>query len=222
MEEDGFTLVKNKKKKRARKDKKGYFPSQCNDNFAIRIEEYVKDVAVTDAEFISNLCSSLCSVREVVCYGIGQIASCRLAQLQFAVLVLIVRQLDIKICYVQDPILTPAEHAVIESYGLAVLPTNEQCRRTVTGPTLFYMIHCSRMMYNNLLQANWSNIELVTLLGNTLDGYSITYTASQMNKQSPHISLALPHSTSQDIPAFSSDGNAFNNTKLTTFMHNKM
>ena len=47
MEEDGFTLVKSKKKKRARKDKKGYFPSQCNGNFAIRIEEYVKDVAVT-------------------------------------------------------------------------------------------------------------------------------------------------------------------------------
>jgi len=45
----------------------------------------------------------------------------------------------------------------------------QEGKRTVTKPTLFYMPHCGKALYNNLLWANWhiDKLKYVTILGNS-------------------------------------------------------
>lgn len=47
------------------------------------------------------------------------------------------------------------------------------CQRRVQAHTLFYMPHCGRAMYNNLLWANWSPQDLsqLALIGNSFQSY---------------------------------------------------
>ncbi|CAI5987655.1 unnamed protein product [Closterium sp. NIES-64] len=55
-----------------------------------------------------------------------------------------------------DPVLSPAELSALALLGVHCLPSNEEGRRTVVVPTLFYMPHCEAFLYNNVLEANAS------------------------------------------------------------------
>lgn len=45
-------------------------------------------------------------------------------------------------------------------------------KRLATKPTLFYLMHCGKALYNNLLWKNWSPrcLPLVTIIGNCFSG----------------------------------------------------
>ncbi|KAJ0266713.1 hypothetical protein HA466_0006600 [Hirschfeldia incana] len=72
-----------------------------------------------------------------------------------------------------DPILSATESSVIESLGCTVLSVNEQARREVLKPTLFFMPHCEANLYSNLLQANWriDRLSRIVLFGNSFQMY---------------------------------------------------
>ena len=76
---------------------------------------------------------------------------------------------------VYDPVLSEDELMVVESFGCLRIPVNESCRRAVSHPTLFFMLHCDMAMYNNLLGANWGREGLlrVAILGNPLSFYHL-------------------------------------------------
>ncbi|KAK1327009.1 hypothetical protein QJS10_CPA01g02615 [Acorus calamus] len=105
----------------------------------------------------------------MVAYGIGSIESDPQPRLELSLAILLARHLGIHRLEVFDPVLSSIECRVIVSLGCAVFSINEHCRRAVTGPTLFFMPHCCRWMFDNLLGANWSASQLnrITVLGNT-------------------------------------------------------
>jgi flagellar biosynthesis protein FliQ len=49
----------------------------------------------------------------------------------------------------------------------------QQCKRSVEEKTLFFMPHCGKAMYNNLLWANWSvdKLEKMAVIGNSFSSY---------------------------------------------------
>ena len=57
--------------------------------------------------------------------------------------------------WVYDLVLFEDELQVVESFGCLRIPVSEACRRAVSRPTLFFMLHCDMAMYSNLLGANW-------------------------------------------------------------------
>ena len=63
----------------------------------------------------------------VVCYGIGHVGSCPIAQQQLALLLLILEELRPSQRWVFDPVLTEQEKRAIEKSGCALFTTNDVC-----------------------------------------------------------------------------------------------
>jgi hypothetical protein len=90
---------------------------------------------------------------------------------------------------VYDPLLSPQEKAALEELGCVNIHHNELCRRQVHTCTLFYMPHCGRAMYNNLLWANWSPqfLSKVTIIGNSFQSYIERVPHQEMRENAPFI-----------------------------------
>ena len=91
---------------------------------------------------------------------------------------------------IYDPVLGVEERTALEELGCVYIDNNEvwlilthshmhyvvrtqRCQRQVQVHTLFYMPHCGRAMYNNLLWANWSpqHLSKVAVIGNSFHSY---------------------------------------------------
>ncbi|RZC71281.1 hypothetical protein C5167_034480 [Papaver somniferum] len=123
--------------------------------------------------FTSVLASE--SKMQMVIYGIGSIDSYETPRLQLALAILIKRRFDwigdIEVFY---PVLSKTESSVLEALGCSVLSVNEQGRRQVLKPTMFFMPHCEAVLYDNLLQANWKAefLNRIVLFGNSFEKYA--------------------------------------------------
>ena len=137
------------------------------------------------------------SLSEVVAYGLGKPSVSFAAQLQLAALYLLSRgeaatgataavaagaltppppelppQRPKRGCVCFDPAFDASDRALLRRLGISVIDRNEECRRSVGGgandATLFYMVHCSKGMYSNVLSANWhaSRLGRVAIVGN--------------------------------------------------------
>jgi len=111
---------------------------------------------------------------DMVCYGIGNFSFSRQAGYQFALLLLLRQYLQLKEpVYIFEPLFTELEREILPSYGCEVIKNNEEAKRPVKKPTLFFMPHVDRCLYSNLLWANWSEESLSNLiiLGNSFQHY---------------------------------------------------
>ncbi|KAL4646533.1 SRR1-like protein isoform X1 [Arapaima gigas] len=120
---------------------------------------------------------------DCVCYGLGRFLSCVSSRYQLAMLLLLLEALKVSSlvnrltippnrCSIFDPVFSVAEREVLRSLGLTVLTENEEGKRPVNKPTLFYLMHCGTALYNNLLWSNWSPqaLPLLTIVGNSFQG----------------------------------------------------
>lgn len=77
-----------------------------------------------------------------------------------------------------DPVFEPQERNWLIENGVVLIDKNERCLRTASTTTLFYLPHCGRSLYNNVLCANWAPklLRSVVILGNRfsdmISGYS--------------------------------------------------
>jgi hypothetical protein len=57
---------------------------------------------------------------------------------------------------------------LLEYLQCDVIPENEEAKRRITEPTLFFMPFCGRQLYNNVLMSNWDSNTLpqVCIIGN--------------------------------------------------------
>ncbi|KAK3540550.1 hypothetical protein QTP70_034304 [Hemibagrus guttatus] len=118
---------------------------------------------------------------ECVCYGLGNFSSSVSARYQLAMLLLLLDALQIAVgcCSLYDPVFTVSECETLRELGFTVLSENEEGKRAVHRPTLFYLMHCGKALYNNLLWKNWSPqiLPKVIVLGNSFLGIQERYVA---------------------------------------------
>ncbi|KAG8379254.1 hypothetical protein BUALT_Bualt07G0069500 [Buddleja alternifolia] len=111
---------------------------------------------------------------KLVIYGIGSIESFEPPRLQLSLAILMKRKFDwIGEIEVFDPIISLVESNVLTPLGCSVLSLNEQGRRKVLEPTLFFMPHCEAELYDNLLEANWriDQVNRLIVFGNSFSEY---------------------------------------------------
>nr|XP_033810239.1 SRR1-like protein isoform X2 [Geotrypetes seraphini] len=106
-----------------------------------------------------------------VCYGVGRFSSCITSRYQLALLLLLLEKLQVPKhrCRVFDPLFSRWEIAILQALGLTVVFENEEGKHKILTPTIFYMIHCGKALYNNLLWRNWSvdSLSKVIIIGNS-------------------------------------------------------
>lgn len=139
-------------------------------------------------------------LEQIVCYGIGNFAahptSYRPPLVQLAC-ALLLRELvrtwcpSVLVVY-YDPCTTAFEREFLDDHGFQVLTKNERGRRSVSVSTLFWMPHCPRPLYMNVLLTNWSSIgkrpNCVVILGNSW----LEHETSSFMKPTPGMSPLVP------------------------------
>jgi hypothetical protein len=126
-------------------------------------------------------------IQEMVCYGIGHFGVSRASALQAALAVLLHKCLHIRgPLLMYDPVLTDSEKWAANELGFTLLTVNEVGLRTVSAPTLFFMPHCGRRLYSNVLRANWdpSRLAQVLIIGNSFESYRLRMLTDYKAKQS--------------------------------------
>ncbi|XP_072028984.1 SRR1-like protein isoform X2 [Amphiura filiformis] len=134
-------------------------------------------------------------MQSIVCYGLGNFTSCVIARYQLAFLLLLVdiTEVSLRRCYVYDPKFTCQEQDVLAKLGFQLITCNEEGKRCVNETTLFYMPHCGKPLYNNLLWANWGlQLRQVIIIGNSFSNMCERLPSRQLTEIVPYIVKMQP------------------------------
>ncbi|XP_077164229.1 SRR1-like protein [Paroedura picta] len=161
-----------------------------------------------------------------VCFGLGNFASCFRARGQLAFLLLLLRELQIpeERCCVFDPAFCALERDVLSGLGLSLLSRNEEGKCPVHEPTIFYMIHCGKALYNNLLWSNWSAEALsqMVIVGNSFKGIEERVPTRIFQVDYAYIAKVLPASVEAALPPHDQQLEVFNDTAVHCFPWRKL
>lgn len=123
------------------------------------------------------------STTTVVCLGVGNFSSNASARYQMSLALMIEELLrptqkttattGSTRLIVFDPVLTSLERSFIRALGCTVPTVNDEGRIATTERTLFFMPHCAKQLYSNVLDANFAAdaLERVVILGNSFGSY---------------------------------------------------
>ncbi|KAK7831029.1 protein sensitivity to red light reduced 1 [Quercus suber] len=121
-----------------------------------------------DPDIQSNLKRVLGSRSHVlmVIYALGSIEYSYRSQYQLAIALLLKNDFSTWIGEIEvfDPMFSPCDCLVMDELGCKVLSVNEQCRREVKKPTLFYTPYAERCHISNVLDANWCPSQINTMI----------------------------------------------------------
>nr|XP_056715100.1 SRR1-like protein [Euleptes europaea] len=161
-----------------------------------------------------------------VCYGLGNFASCVKARFQLAFLLLLLKELQIpeEWCCVFDPAFSELEREALHRLGLSVLPQNEEGKRAIAEPTVFYMIHCGKALYNNLLWSNWSAEALskMVIIGNSFKGIEERVPSRILQTDYAYIAKILTATEEEALPPHAQYLDVFNDTAVHCFPWHKL
>lgn len=133
-------------------------------------------------------------IRLIVCYGLGNFSSCVTARFQLALLILLNSLVSPENCCLYDPSFTDVENEVLEELGYSLIQKNEEGKRLAEEATLFYMPHCGKPLYNNLLWTNWGQrLQNIVILGNSFNNFSERFTDNQLSQEVPYIQKIMPY-----------------------------
>ncbi|XP_076063870.1 SRR1-like protein isoform X3 [Oratosquilla oratoria] len=233
MEADGFVVVSRKKRAKARK-LQTLNPIDCKQEIEeVDIEGSIRKIVRTkeDIHISDSLQLYLKSLKEVVLdfgeqrvvniisFGLGHVSACRIARNQLAVLLLIKDALDSPPTEVYDPVFSKADKHVLKEFGLNVSEENEEGKRRITCPTLFYMPHCGKALYNNLLWANWtlSSLANCIIIGNSFATTVQNVPKNVMEQRYWYIDKAVAHCCEVPMESLVSQNDVFNDTSMHVF-----
>lgn len=149
----------------------------------------------------------------IVCYGLGQLSCSRIARYQGALLLILKEYYKVS-TEIYDPVFSAIDVEVLEELGIVVLNRNEEGKRKVEGVTLFFLPHCGKELYNNLLWANWSasSLSFCIIVGNSFSSiaqnvptrilrehYRFLYNAQDIFKELPLKSLVKDDDIFNDV-----------------------
>eukprot|EP01102_Stenamoeba_stenopodia_P013725 TRINITY_DN4488_c0_g1_i1.p1 TRINITY_DN4488_c0_g1~~TRINITY_DN4488_c0_g1_i1.p1 ORF type:complete len:299 (-),score=26.41 TRINITY_DN4488_c0_g1_i1:330-1187(-) len=173
------------------------------------------EAQISTAQFASEM-----EDLDVVCYGIGNISRSKCSLYQLALISLLLVDLEIKgERYIFDPVLTNIEQSICQSaLNMNIIPHDEIGKRRVERRTLFFMPHCDKALYQNLLIANYKSLNDVIIIGNSFAQYQQRCVTK---KQVAELSVLLKVAEfTIEIPfsdSFSPQTNAFNDLSLHYF-----
>ena len=147
-----------------------------------QIESYLcshAESSLSSSTASSSTTSTIQIEWSIVSYGVGRFSDSWIALYQLALLRLIAEHLHVPPSRISltDPQFSPSELTFLrDQLSFHASNGNDDCRHAIsTEPpynacTLFFMPHCGKPMYHNLLLANWSPSRLsrVALFGNSL------------------------------------------------------
>ena len=165
-------------------------------------------------------------IKELVCYGIGNFSSCVIARYQLALFLLLKElfKLESECCWLYDPILTADEKAMAQGSNLTLIETNEEGKRGVHTRTLFFMPHCGKALYNNLLWKNWSKDQLknIIIIGNSFSNIHDNLPRRVLSEQYPFILDILPYTQEVAMKNIFRFDDIFNDMALHVFSYEDM
>lgn len=120
---------------------------------------------------------------------------------------------------IYDPILQDLENNLLEGLGCEIIQINEEAKRKVVIKTLFFMPHCGKALYNNLLWANWKPdlLQNLIILGNSFADYQTRSLSNHLEKEAPYIFKLLPYVTEVPIKNKFAFENAFHGLSVHSF-----
>uniref|UniRef100_A0A8C2WCG9 SRR1 domain containing n=1 Tax=Cyclopterus lumpus TaxID=8103 RepID=A0A8C2WCG9_CYCLU len=205
--------VARRRKGAARKSKSLQVPSTCSQ------EQLDIGKSGTADQLGSTKDGRLC--QQCVCYGLGSFSSCVSARFQLAMLLLLLDagQVPLKDCSVYDPAFSSGEMAVLRELGLTVLTENEEGKCLATKSTLFYLMHCGKALYNNLLWKNWSvqHLPLMRIIGNSFNGLMDRTVDREFKRDYSYITQAVSVCEERQLPCPSRLIDVFSDTAVITF-----
>lgn len=115
---------------------------------------------------------------EIKSYGLGSLENNLNSRYQFALALLFVEELKnyefiiLKSCNFYDPIFNLNDkYVIVNLFKFNVSEQNDEAKYRISDDTIsiFYMPHCGKPLYNNLLYSNWSikNLNNLYLIGNS-------------------------------------------------------
>ena len=125
--------------------------------------------------------------------------------------------------FLYDPALTNGEKSAIAADGVLVIAENEECRRCVgEDNTMFYMPHCDRPMYENVLWANWQTRFLTrfVIFGNSFRLIGERVPSSKLKEETPLLAKIVSGNRYKEASFIVDrflDDDVFNDCALTWF-----
>jgi len=158
---------------------------------------------------------------DIVCFGVGNFFSCPKAQSQMALIALLKEQLHMKgELFLYDPILNEMSISFAEKMGWTVLSINEEGKHKIFRTTIFFMPHCGRALYNNLLWANWepSLLSDMAIIGNSFQRYANSLIEKSKRQEQAYIEKIIPFTMETELENDFSIYGAFNDTSFHQFL----
>ncbi|KAM9371632.1 SRR1-like protein [Phaethornis superciliosus] len=162
-----------------------------------------------------------------VCYGLGRFGSCPSARYQLGFLLLLLEELGVPPgrCWVFDPAFSEQEVGVLGQLGMRMLQDNEEGKHEVEGAaTLFYMVHCGKALYNNLLWRNWAlgTLSKMVIVGNSFKGMEERLLSRILERDYSYIAKILKGTEEVALPAHPRYLDTFNDTSIHWFPLQKL
>ncbi|KAM6297960.1 SRR1-like protein [Aegotheles albertisi] len=162
-----------------------------------------------------------------ICYGLGPFSGCAVSRAQLAFLLLLLQELRVPPgrCWLFDPAFSEREVALLGQLGLSVLPHNEEGKHSLEGSaTLFYMVHCGKALYNNLLWRNWATGTLakMVIVGNSFKGIEERVVSRILQRDYSYIAKVLKGTEEVALPAHPRYLDTFNDTSVHWFPLQKL
>lgn len=181
------------------------------------------------ASFLTTLKESLKSINysnvvEIICYGLGHIGESTVSRYQLALILCIQDEFNVE-CYVHDPILYSDECDVLDSFGIFLIPENEEGKHAIRtdGHTIVFMPHCPKQLTNNFLWKNWStDLKNSVLICNSFSKLIETQPHKLLNECVPFILNISSYVKEYNLVNCFKFDNVFNDTSIHLFPENQL
>ncbi|NWX21880.1 SRR1L protein, partial [Aegotheles bennettii] len=150
-----------------------------------------------------------------VCYGLGPFSGCAVSRAQLAFLLLLLEELRVRSC--------GSTGGVPPAPGPPTAPP--EGKHSLEGSaTLFYMVHCGKALYNNLLWRNWATGTLakMVIVGNSFKGIEERVVSRILERDYSYIAKVLKGTEEVALPTHPRYLDTFNDTSVHWFPLQKL
>ncbi|XP_052283202.1 SRR1-like protein isoform X2 [Dreissena polymorpha] len=164
---------------------------------------------------------------DMVCYGLGSFVEAHIARYQLALMTALRDKFQSKVpfrnCEVYDPIFITEERTLLQELGFTVLMTNEEGKRMCRpdAMTVFYLPHCGKALYNNLLWANWGpGLQHIIVIGNSFTAMTERTPFRILQSTAKYVANIQPYTKEQPLTIPDQFSDVFNDTSVHSFPTN--